>query len=126
MIVLLALNYGITMTHIAFILCIFPSESVIINVNNDTLCDVQATFSYFCKLGTVCLAGDFNAQLDTESRCPPNQKSKLFSAFITRNGLIPMNTVFDSNAFTYVPSRSNLDYVLIEKNWTYNYTIQRC
>ena len=75
-----------------------PSESDI-NVYNDTLCDVQATFSYFCKLGTVCLAGDFNAQLDTESRCLPNQKSKLLSAFISRNGLIPMNTVFDSIYF---------------------------
>ena len=67
---------------------------------------------FYCKLSTVVLAGDFNAQLDTEPRCIPNQKSKLLSAFVQRNGLLSVQSVSNSNAFTYVPNQTRIDHVL--------------
>ena len=79
------------------------------------MCDVQALFSHYCKVGTVLITGDLNAQLVTDSRLSQNPKSKLLSLFINRNGLVPAHSLFGSNAYTYVPTRSILDYVLVER-----------
>jgi len=98
-----------------------PSDSDM-NFYNDVLCDVQALYAFYCKLATVVLAGDFNAQLDTEPRCIPNQKSKLLSAFVQRNGLIPVQSIFNSNAFTYVPAQSRIDHVLTERDSSHIFT----
>ena len=38
-----------------------PSESYV-NCYNETLCDVQAMFSHYCKVETVLITGDLNAQ----------------------------------------------------------------
>ena len=72
-----------------------------------------------CKVGTVIFAGDFNAQLDTETRLPPNQKSKLLSTFIKNNNLSPLHSHFNSNAYTYVTARSRIDHVLVERTSTH-------
>ena len=98
-----------------YILCMYmPSESDV-NWYNETLCDVQALFSHYCNVGTVLITGDLNAQLVTDSRLSQNPKSKLLSLFVNRNGLVPAHSLFGCNAYTYVPTRSILDYVLVER-----------
>ena len=98
-----------------YVFCIYMPSNSDVKCYNDVLCDVHALYAYYCKLGTVVLAGDFNAQLDTEPRCIPNQKSKLLSAFVQRNGLLPVQSLFNSNAFTYIPAKSRIDHVLTER-----------
>jgi len=98
-----------------------PSDSAVKSYN-ETLCDVQSIFLHYCKLGTVIFAGDFNAQLDTDTRLPPNQKSKLLSAFIKHNGPSPLHEIFDSNAFSYVTARSRIDHVFIERSLSHIFT----
>jgi len=73
-----ASNYALNQLPL-YVLCVYmPSDNDVI-LYNETLCDIQSVFSHYCKIGTVILAGDFNAQLDTDSRRSPNQKSKLQS-----------------------------------------------
>jgi len=83
---------------------------------------VQAILSYYYKVGTVIFAGDLNAQLDTETHLPPNQKSKLLSTFIKNNNLSPLHSHFNSNAYTYVTARSRIDHVLVERTSTHLFT----
>jgi len=101
-----------------------PSDSDV-NSYNETLCDVQSISSHYCKLGTVSFAGDFNAQIDTDTRLHPNQKSTILSAFIKRNGLSSLHEIFDSNAFTYVTARSRIDHVFIERSLSYSTQLLR-
>ena len=105
-----------------FMFCIYMPSDSDMNFYNDVLCDVQALYAFYCKLGTVVLAGDFNAQLDTEPRCIPNQKSKLLSAFVQRNSLISVQSIFNSNAFTYVLAQSRIDHVLSERDSSHIFT----
>ena len=81
-----------------YIFCVYmPSDSDVI-LYNDTLCDIQSVFSHYCKIGTVIFAGDFNAQLDTDSR------------------RTPLHQIFHSNAYTYVTARSRIDHIFIERS----------
>ena len=99
-----------------YVFCVYmPADNDVI-LYNETLCDIQSVFSHYCKMGTVIFAGDFNAQLDTDSRQTPNQKSKLLSSFIKRNRLSPLHQIFNSNAYTYVTARSRIDHILLESS----------
>lgn len=73
--------------------------------------------SHYCKLGIVLFAGDFSAHLATDVRLYTNQKSKLLSQFVIANGLVPLHAIFNNNSYTYIPARSTIDHVLIERTF---------
>ena len=99
-----------------YVFCVYMPADNDVSCYNETLCDLQAIFSHYCKLGTVIFAGDFNAQLDTDTRRPPNRKSLLLTSFIRNNGLSSLHHLFNSNAYTYVTTRSCIDHVFIENS----------
>ena len=105
-----------------YVFCVYMSSDNNVILYNETLCDIQSVFLHYCTLGTVILVGDFNAQLDTDSRRTPNQKSKLLSLFIKRNRLSPLHQIFNSNAYTHVTARSRIDHILIESSASQMYT----
>jgi len=94
--------------------CIYmPADSDIENYTA-TLYHVQALLSFYTLKGTVILGGDFNGQLVYGNEKPSNQKSKLLSKF--DNSLHSLHHVFRSKAFTFTPTQTTVDHILVERS----------
>ena len=65
-------------------------------------------------MGSVIVAGDLNGQLLAED-INGNNKSRMLTHFIRRMNFLSVQEQFhEGNAYTYVPNKTVLDYILIE------------
>ncbi|CAG2209444.1 unnamed protein product [Mytilus edulis] len=79
---------------------------------------VEDYVSNFSKFGPVIVAGDFNTSCRVTDLDRTNvNKSIVFSDFMLRNNIIPVNasTLCDASSFTYIPTRTLLDYFLVSE-----------
>ncbi|VDI31056.1 Hypothetical predicted protein, partial [Mytilus galloprovincialis] len=79
---------------------------------------VEDYVSNFSKFGPVIVAGDFNTSGRVTDLDRTNvNKSIVFSDFILRNNIIPVNasTLSGASSFTYIPTRTLLDYFLVSE-----------
>ncbi|CAG2221397.1 unnamed protein product [Mytilus edulis] len=79
---------------------------------------VEDYVSNFSKFGPVIVAGDFNTSCRVTDLGRTNvNKSIVFSDFMLRNNIIPVNasTLRDASSFTYIPTRTLLDYFLVSE-----------
>ncbi|CAC5398172.1 unnamed protein product [Mytilus coruscus] len=72
----------------------------------------------YSQFDPVIVAGDFNTSCRVTDLERTNvNKSIIFSDFILRNNIVPVNAsrLCDTSSFTYIPTRTVLDYLLVSE-----------
>ena len=102
-----------------FIFCIYMPACNDISLYSDTLSDIKALISLYSTLGSIVLAGDFNAELNTLLSPNFGRKSLLFTEFTNEFNLITVHNTLYGALPTYVHTNSSIDHILIEKSESY-------
>ncbi|VDI10630.1 Hypothetical predicted protein [Mytilus galloprovincialis] len=79
---------------------------------------VEDYVNNYAKFGPVIVAGDFNTSCRVTDLERTNvNKSIIFSNFILRNNIVPINasSLCDPSSFTFIPTRTVLDYFLVSE-----------
>ncbi|CAC5407710.1 unnamed protein product [Mytilus coruscus] len=79
---------------------------------------VEDYVNNYSNFGPVIVAGDFNTSCRVTDLERTNvNKSIIFSDFILRNNIVPVNAsrLCDTSSFTYIPTRTVLDYFLVSE-----------
>ncbi|CAG2200520.1 unnamed protein product [Mytilus edulis] len=79
---------------------------------------VEDYVNNYAKFGPVIVAGDFNTSCRVTDLERTNvNKSIIFSDFILRNNIVPINasSLCDPSSFTFIPTRTVLDYFLVSE-----------